>query len=320
MVKYMDEHRGEMRIIPAREVQESCVPLLPIEGADPDDPDVPKHKYKISRWSVARRLHADELRARTPAGKEPYDAAELALRDAYAKANQHRTKDEWGKVVFTDEVQLIFARDATLQRILGSRVYFVYRRPGERYHKDCVKPRHVKGYKDGTHLKFFVAVVDGQVAICEECTPYKRLSKSKKKQLDQHCYAAYLGDMAKGARDVLGVQRDEPVTVVQDNWRVHNAPTARAAERKYRLTVIPNQPVRSPDLNPIENVFAMLARRLSIMYLEDDKQHVDADEFCSDVLLALYSLESEGVIRTICRSMPERCAAVIAASGGPTKY
>jgi len=55
-------------------------------------------------------------------------------------------------VVFVDEVKLVYARGATLQRQLGGRVTVVWRRDGERFHKDCVKPRKGAKQAGGVHL------------------------------------------------------------------------------------------------------------------------------------------------------------------------
>ena len=158
-----------------------------------------------------------------------------------------------------------------------------------------------------------------QVAICAESGPYKAHSKTKKKQLDQHSYAAYLKDMATEARKVLGVGPATRVEVIQDNWRVHTAPAAKAAEVRYRLDVIEGQPVRSPDLNPIENVFAILSKRLDNLYMRPEKQNVLREEFEADVRETLQELAADGTISRICSSMPKRCERVIAQQGGPTK-
>ena len=114
-----------------------------------------------------------------------------------------------------DEVKIVFARDAVLRRQLGGRVTIVWRRDGERFHTNCVKPRWGARQPDGVHLKFFVAIAAGRLVGCWDSEPYKRYSQTAKGHLDQHSYAAWLRDLAPAARSVLGVSRYRTVTLLQ---------------------------------------------------------------------------------------------------------
>ena len=338
MVAYMLEHRREAREGPAREVQAACLRrrLRPtkVKVVDPVTEAVTwlrnemVYRYEVHRRSVARRLAAADFKARIPAAKEQYTAAELESRRQYAHAALAKPAGWFDNVVFTDEVKVIWARGQTLRRLLGKRVRFVYRRPGERFHPDCIKGRHMKNNMDGISLKFFVAVWAGQLVMCVDAARYLPLSQSAKQQIDQHCYAKYLEELAEDYRErciewnALGLMNPpldpSEIHLLQDNWRVHNAPASRAAAARCGIRIVEGQPTRSPDLNPIENVFARLAERLDQMYRDPAKADVSRDEFVADVRAVLEQLEQEGILRAICsdRSMRKRCNEVLEANGG----
>jgi hypothetical protein len=72
-------------------------------------------------------------------------------------------------------------------------------------------------------------------------------------------------------------------------------------------------PPYSPDLNPIEHLWADLARRI--------EEHQDTTmEQLQDRVEAEWQATSVEFLRTLVHSMPARCQAVIEAEGGHTKY
>jgi len=101
--------------------------------------------------------------------------------------------------------------------------------------------------------------------------------------------------------------------------RNHKGPAARAALDTHKFVTLAYLP-RSPDLNPIENLFKKLIRRLEVIYVDPAKESVDLEEFEADVKQVLLGLEEDGGIAELARSMPRRCADVVKADGGPTKY
>ena len=340
MAQYVETHRGEDREVPRREVQAACLQpvnkMTKIKQVDPVTAVVTwdrqmRLRYPVGVDTVGRILHRADFRARIPAAKEKYTAAERAARLSYAHAALAKPPGYFDGVVYTDEVKLVWARGHTLRRVLGKRVRFVYRRPGERFHPDCVKTRHMRNYMDGIFLKFFVAVAYGQLVIVADGATYLGQSRSAGGQLDQYCYAAYLEDLALNFTQLFddwnAAGLNPPIDtseihLLQDNWRVHNAPEARAAAIANDIVIVPDQPTRSPDLNPIEHVFKCLADALDAMYLDPAKANVTRDEFCADVNACLHALQVEGTLAKICsdESMRNRCNAVIAANGYATSY
>ena len=72
-------------------------------------------------------------------------------------------------------------------------------------------------------------------------------------------------------------------------------------------------PSYSPDLNPIENLWATLAR-------EVEKKQCDSIEELQDAIEEAWKTVDQEHMRKLAASMPQRCAAVIAANGWHTQY
>lgn len=60
-------------------------------------------------------------------------SADMIMRQRYAREHQHWTMDDWSKVMFTDEYKFMLYKHDGRQ--------LVYRRPGERFHQDCVEEK-----------------------------------------------------------------------------------------------------------------------------------------------------------------------------------
>jgi transposase len=100
-------------------------------------------------------------------------------------------------------------------------------------------------------------------------------------------------------------------------WMDDNAPAHRARSVNEWMTQQNRQrfvwPAQSPDLNPIENVWAELKRRL------EGKRSQSLNELWDHSQQAWDSID-ESFLENLVNSMPRRMAAVINARGGVTKY
>jgi hypothetical protein len=80
------------------------------------------------------------------------------------------------------------------------------------------------------------------------------------------------------------------------------------------VTVI-DFPPYSPDLNPIENL-----ELWSIVQTSAEKHACKSMEDLQDKIAQEWDVVDKDLLRKLARSMPKRCAAVIAAGGAQTKY
>lgn len=103
------------------------------------------------------------------------------------------------------------------------------------------------------------------------------------------------------------------VVFQQDGAGVHTAKIVKAHFRKQKYAVLP-WPAHSPDLSPIENLWADFKRRLVEKHPEIPKKKL------WDVIDGEWEATSKELCANLLHSMPERLQAVIAAHGGYTKY
>ncbi|KAG2780483.1 hypothetical protein PC116_g17528 [Phytophthora cactorum] len=74
-------------------------------------------------------------------------------------------------------------------------------------------------------------------------------------------------------------------------------------------------PARSPDYNPIENVWSAMASRV----YAHGRQYDSVDQLEAAIFAAWDSIEQEYLLKLL-KSMPRRCLAVIKGKGALTKY
>ena len=87
---------------------------------------------RISDQTVRNRLHAATLRARRPAKCPALTDAHRAARLQWARQHRRWTRQDWGRVLFSDESRFCL-------RSIDGRLR-VWRRRGERYTDVCVQP------------------------------------------------------------------------------------------------------------------------------------------------------------------------------------
>ncbi len=98
----------------------------------------------------------------------------------------------------------------------------------------------------------------------------------------------------------------------QDLAPVHTAKGTKSWFNDYGVTVL-DLPANSPDLNPIENLWAIVKRKMR------DTRPNNVDDLKAD-LKGTWSFITPEQCHRLTGSMPRRIDAVIHAKGGPTKY
>lgn len=98
----------------------------------------------------------------------------------------------------------------------------------------------------------------------------------------------------------------------QDNDPKHTSKLVKDWFRTKRIQVL-DWPAQSPDFNPIENLFAIVKRRLG------SSRFTSKDNLFKGFKKEWKSIEKT-TLRNLIASMPKRCAAVIKNNGSYTKY
>ena len=105
---------------------------------------------------------------------------------------------------------------------------------------------------------------------------------------------------------------------VMDNDPSQRSKVAKRAIMKARATLFAIPP-RSPDLNPIENLFHVVKRELEKQVIVRSIQQETWHEFKARVQKTIYEIPIS-YINNLLLSMPKRIEAVIKCKGFRTKY
>ncbi len=109
---------------------------------------------------------------------------------------------------------------------------------------------------------------------------------------------------------------------MQDNAPIHRARKSKLWFQENGIEVM-EWPSYSPDLNPIENLWALLKKKIYKVYPDLDSLKGKGDEAETQlfqILQMAWTNLREEVIEGLISSMLDRCAAVIIAKGWHTKY
>ena len=108
----------------------------------------------------------------------------------------------------------------------------------------------------------------------------------------------------------------------QDNARVYTSASSTEWLLNAAVEVLEDWPAHSPDLNPIEYMWALLKRRMKQQYPDIwllKKNQLDITEFTRCLRVCWWLIDQAQVDRLI-DSIPKRLAAVKKARGWYTKY
>lgn len=99
-----------------------------------------------------------------------------------------------------------------------------------------------------------------------------------------------------------------------DNASIHSSGATKAFLKEENVTTM-NWPAKSPDLNPIENMWGVLARAV----YADGRQFQTRDSLISTIKKCWEDI-TLGYATKLLNSMPKRCVSVLELHGAKTKY
>jgi transposase len=242
----------------------------------------------VSPHTISRRL--DEIGLFGRVQETEHDLTEFDIQRRLAFANEHLNKSEdwWARVFFSDETHFYLGHQ--------SRDY-VQRPPGH-----ALDPKYTR--KENERLQGKVSLWG---CICAEGLGHAELYVDT---LNAHRYQTILGlNLVSSARQFWPKGQ---WWFQQDNWTVHTAGTSRAWFDNHGIDLI-DWPAWNPDLNPIEELWNDLKRRVYGRHAKsmDELERFVAEEWAATDL---------HFIARICRNMPQRLQAVIANNGHKIPY
>jgi len=235
---------------------------------------------------------------RRKARKKPFlDERTKGLRLNFALQYRHWTREDWRRVIWTDEcyVWMTGPRGTT----------WVTRRPGEEYEDDCIAPKFPKGKT----VMIWGGILGGKK------TPLVLWNREDWGTITANSYVTNV------LTPVLwpfwyweSHWAGSLLTIMEDGAAAHRANYTARIRESYHMPKL-NWPPRSPDLNPIENVWHMLKDKLN-----KRRPHPANMQQMSEAVVQEWQQIPEEDILALVDSMPERIEAVIAAGGGHTRW
>lgn len=243
---------------------------------------------KISVHTVRRRLRKFGLFGRIARKKPFISLLNRRRRIKFANEHLHWTPQMWSNVIFSDETKI--------NRFGSDGKQYVRRKVGEEYAPQCLTAT-VKGA--GGSIMVWACFSRGGVG------PIHRIDGI----LDRFGYVNILNNVL---RPYAGNNWPQHIIFQQDNDPKH---TSNLAKDWFAVHNVPlmNWPAQSPDLNPIENLWAIVKKHIR------ETEPKNLNELWAETQKAWRSIPAFQCVKLI-DSMPKRCEAVLKNFGYPTKY
>uniref|UniRef100_A0A673XBW2 Uncharacterized protein n=1 Tax=Salmo trutta TaxID=8032 RepID=A0A673XBW2_SALTR len=248
------------------------------------------HNPSMSAQTVHNRLKEAGLRACRPVVRQVLTRHHRKQHHLWAQTHRRWTRQDWQKVLFTDELRFFLTR--------GDGRIRIYRLRNDRYTEACTLERDRFG--GGGSVMVWGGVSQHHRTECDVIAG----------NLNAVCYR----------EDILlphvvpFLQAHPDMTLQHDNATSHTARSVRDFLQHRNVSVLP-WPAKSPDLNPIEHVWDLLDRRVRAraIPLRNVRELAGA-------LVEEWGNISQQELANVVQSVRRRCTAVLYAAGGHTRY
>ena len=275
--------------------------------------DVPLKEISVNAFSdvSTRTLHRQLLEE----GIQKWRAAERTLLTKeratkhlkWARAHQHWTRDDWAKIVWSDE--WLLRQDSDPRKL------WVFRRQNKR---EKFAPKNIRGKLDHGGVSVMV-----WACFCnDKLGPLTFIDGN----MNSHVYTSILGTKLIPFIEALQQDSHSDIQFQQDNSGVHKSKLTTTwlnnLSEQHGFPTI-EWPPYSPDMNPIEELWAHLKTELHRRYPDITSlqgSQTTIRKKIQDCLWEVWWDISEEVLNGLIGSMPHRVHALISARGWYTKY
>lgn len=242
--------------------------------------------------TVRRMLNAADIRARRKPKVLPLTPIRRKNRLSWAKEYQNWTVDDWKAVVFSDETKV--------NRLGSDGAQWFWNASNEEIRDHHLQ--HLYKHGGGSVMLWGCFLWDGPGYIT-------RING----HLNAELYCDILEEELKNSAIYYGRSMQDLI-LQQDNDPKHTSKLASNWFKNNKINVL-DWPSYSPDLNHIENLWAIVKKRLNSY----DTAPKSTSELFDRVANEWNSVTPE-LCQKLISSMPSRIKAVIKAKGGRTKY
>lgn len=244
---------------------------------------------QISSRTIQRRLVEKRLYSRRPAIKPLLSKKQRINRLKFAREHLNWTVQKWKTVLFSDESKFNLVDSDGMCRVRRP----INKRLDPKYYKTSVK-------HGGGSVMVWGCFSGYGVGPLHEINGI----------MDRFGYRDIL-------ENVMYPYADEEMPLrwifQHDNDPKHTAKVVKSWLQEHNVSVL-NWPSQSPDLNPIENLWEILNRRI-----RNNNKYSTKNELFSALMQAWREIPQD-TIQNLLESMPRRCAAIIQNNGYATKY
>jgi len=246
-----------------------------------------KLELDVSSRTVRRRLDEVGLFGRVARSEYPFDERDIQRRLSFAQGYGGWTKEDWERVIFSDETHIeVWGRSRVwVQRPAGAAFdpkYFAKRMP----HSERVSLWGCFCARGVGQAEIFVGEFNA--------ARYVDILQHNLLQTALHFYP------------------HEAWWFQQDNAPQHTSRAARTWFHNHGVNLL-DFPPYSPDLNPIENLWAVLKSRV-------ESRLARTTEEVEHILKAEWEALNTQLLKTYAHSMPQRCAEVVEHQGHKASY
>ena len=241
--------------------------------------------HHILQWIAKKRPHLTEQHRRQ--------------RKAFCLATRNT---DWSKVIFSDE--------CSVEKGIGKKRTWVWGDPKQKWDHQLIE----------TFPKGKQACIMVWGAICERFTMSQLVVMKRDPTAKKNGYTAwsYLEALNEG----LLLKYRRGLTFMQDNASVHTAGVVGIWLRDHFIPILPNWPPYSPDLNPIEHLWARLKEMIYERHpdLDSIQDKAEQERILTEVLPSCWEALDPLAIGSLVQSTPDRIEACIRANGWQTRY
>ena len=262
----------------------------------------------ISDTTLRRVLHREGYRYRESAHKGVLSKQDLKIRYKFAKnLKKSFGSDIWwnGICFYLDGTGFTYKRNPCEYAQRSNR--YSWRKKNERLAHNCT----ARGKKEGTGgrvARFMVAIAYNKgIAMCVHYT--ENLTGASFAELIATYFPTCFQDSNTGQKTKLFLQDGDP----SQNSCVAKKELDKIGAVKFAI------PARSPDLNPIENIFHIAKSHLGQDAIKRRITQESHPQFLERIKATLYAIPVELINKTI-SSMPKRVEMVIQRKGERIKY
>ena len=258
--------------------------------------------YKVKKDSIRRLLNAENMRKWRCSWRPYLDDEHAAKRLQWASRYRYFTPADWARVYWSDE--------CTVERGIGIRREWTFIRPRDQPKKgECQGlPHRGKQVKQMFWAAFSATRRTGLIPLFGDPTSERG---GVNRFVIEELYRRVLPTLLPAEDGIF----------MHDNAPTHTAYVVRDALEEMEIEVMV-WPPHSPDLNPIENLWALL--KAEIYKIRPDLMHMKNNDETKRILVETAQIAWQNIdmrhLEHLSETMPNRVQAIIESEGWYTPY